>query len=211
MKVSVSFLKSKLPLKETISSIMETDADFLHVDIMDGVFVPAKSMPIDEISELLQDVAKPLDIHLMVENPLEYIPKLATLNTRYITFHSEINVDTLTLVSLIHQHGIRAGLAINPMTPISRITPYLNFIDYVLIMGVNPGRGGQAIIDETISKIVELDKIRNSYQYHFLIGFDGGVNSESITKLDGVDIAVAGSFICMSDDYQHQIDLLKKK
>lgn len=209
MKTSISFLKSKLSSEDTISAITSTDADFIHVDVMDGDFVERKVLEIPEVVRLLSKSEKLLDIHLMVSHPLEYISAFKNLNARYITIHIEIEDNIGELIELIHSYGIRAGLAINPDTPVSKLQKYLDRIDYVLVMGVVPGYGGQSLIPSTIDKIHELIKLRDEYNYHYQISFDGGVNGETRKLLDGLDIIVSGSYVCMSDDYQNTIDTLK--
>ena len=209
MKTSISFLKSRLSTEETIQEISKTDADFIHVDVMDGKFVERKVLEIPEVIRLLSKSEKPLDIHLMVEHPLEYIYAFKNLNARYITIHYEIEDNIGELIELIHSYGIRAGLAINPDTPVSKLNKYLERIDYVLIMGVVPGYGGQSLIESTIDKIHELEKIRDEYNYHYQISFDGGVNGETRKKLEGLDIIISGSYVCMNDDYQAIINTLK--
>lgn len=209
MKTSISFLKSRLSTEETIQEISKTDADFIHVDVMDGKFVERKVLEIPEVIRLLSKSEKPLDIHLMVEHPLEYISAFKNLNARYITIHYEIEDNIGELIELIHSYGIRAGLALNPDTPVSKLNKYLERIDYVLIMGVVPGYGGQSLIESTIDKIHELEKIRDEYNYHYQISFDGGVNGETRKKLEGLDIIISGSYVCMSDDYQAIINTLK--
>lgn len=209
MKTSISFLKSNVSVEETIEKIILTDADYIHVDVMDGEFVERKVLEINEVVRLLSKSRKPLDIHLMVAHPLEYISAFKNLNARYITIHAEINDNVDDLVKLIHSYGIRAGIAINPDTEVRKINKYLSYIDQVLIMGVNPGYGGQELIPECVEKIKELSDMRDNYNYHYLISLDGGVNGETRKLLDGLDIIVSGSFVCMSEDYQKRIYELK--
>lgn len=209
MKTSISFLKSRLSTEDTIREITKTDADFIHVDVMDGKFVERKVLEIPEVIRLLAKSEKVLDIHLMVEHPLEYISAFKNLNARYITIHIEIEDNIGDLIELIHSYGIRAGLAINPATDISKLNKYLDRIDYILIMGVVPGAGGQSLIPETIDKVRALHYIRDMYNYHYQIAFDGGVNGETRKLLDDLDIIISGSYVCMSDDYQATIDTLK--
>lgn len=207
MKIAVSFLKSNVDLKSTLKKIENTDADFIHVDIMDGKFVPEKTNDASFFYNNLKDIKKTLDIHLMVENPKEYIDVLRNLNPEFITIHSEIEKSE-SLIDLIHSYGIKAGLAINPNTRVGNIT-YLDKLDYVLVMGVNPGLGGQKMIMDTTLKLEVLSKLRKDHNYKYLISFDGGVNLETRKFLDYSDILVSGSFICISDDYQERINLLR--
>ena len=209
MRTSISFLKSNVSREETIERIRLTDANYIHVDVMDGDFVERKVLEIDEVIKLLSKSKKPLDIHLMVSHPLEYISAFKNLNAQYITIHAEINEDIDDLIRLIHSYGIRAGIAINPDTEVKKIAKYLSHVDQVLIMGVNPGYGGQELMPICVDKIKELIDMRDSYNYHYFISLDGGVNQDTRKLLDGLDIIVSGSFICMSDDYQLKINELK--
>lgn len=209
MRTSISFLKSNVSREETIERIRLTDANYIHVDVMDGDFVERKVLEIDEVIKFLSKSKKPLDIHLMVSHPLEYISAFKNLNAQYITIHAEINEDIDDLIRLIHSYGIRAGIAINPDTEVKKIAKYLSHVDQVLIMGVNPGYGGQELMPICVDKIKELIDMRDSYNYHYFISLDGGVNQDTRKLLDGLDIIVSGSFICMSDDYQLKINELK--
>lgn len=207
MKISVSFLKSKYSTDETLKKIESTNADYIHVDIMDGDFVSKTTLNEYENYEILKNIKKPLDIHLMVSNPQNYIEVLKNLNPEYITIHAEIK-DANKYIDLIHSYGIKAGIAINPETRVLNINNLEN-IEYVLIMGVSPGLGGQSLIMKTVEKIEVLNNLREKYNYHYLISFDGGVNIDTRKLLNGLDIIVSGSYICMNDDYQSMINLLR--
>ena len=161
MKVAVSFIKSLYDEKNTIKLIDMTSADYIHVDIMDGEFVPTKNYDFDDIKLMLDGVSKLLDVHLMVKHPLGYIKDYASLNTKQITFHPEADDDIYETINEIHSYGIKAGLAINPDTPVKQIEKYLDLVDVVLVMGVHPGKGGQKFISETAKKIEELNHYRH--------------------------------------------------
>jgi ribulose-phosphate 3-epimerase len=177
---------------------------------MDNTFVKRETFKKQEVLDLFKDSKKDLDIHLMVNHPKEYIDAFSNLKRcKYLIIHSEINHDISELIEYIHFKGKKAGIAINPYTKVDSIKQYLENVDYVLIMGVIPGFGGQELITSTTMKIDELIKIRDDLDYHFEISFDGGVNDETIKLLDGLDIVVSGSYICMSDNYQKQINSLR--
>ena len=209
MKVSVTFLKYKESMKKTIEELETTDADYIHVDVMDGKFVPPVVVNLHEINELFADTKKPLDVHLMVENPKDYIDIFKGFdNTKIVTVHAEID-NTEDYIDYIHENNLMAGIAINPETPISSINAFLEKIDYVLIMGVHPGYGGQKMIPETVDKITELKTLRETNDYHYLISLDGGINKETRPLLDGLDVMAVGSFISMSDDFQKSLNEIR--
>lgn len=208
MEISVSYLSSKYDKETTIKLIEETTADYIHVDLMDGGFVSNKNFKLDEVINLLASVKKPLDIHLMVFDPLIYIENLRELKPKYITFHVEATKDVVKTIEKIKKSNIKVGLSIKPNTNIYELMPYLSMIDLVLIMSVEPGLGGQKFIMESVNRLNELIKIREDNHLNFKIEMDGGINDETIKYLNNLDIAVSGSFVCMSNDYQKQIDKL---
>lgn len=208
MKIAISFLKSKYNTLETIEKIEETNAEYIHVDIMDGEFVPNKT---DKFINILNNRKKPLDVHLMVSNPIPYILEYKNLKPGYITIHSEIDNNLNDLIDLIHSYNIKAGISIKPNTNIESIEKYLSIVDNVLIMSVEPGKGGQKFMDSIIYKIDILNKLRKEKKYNYIISIDGGVNDTTIEKTKGVDLVISGSFICENDNYQKQINKLRKK
>lgn len=211
MKISVSYLSSKYEKRKTLELIEATTADYIHVDLMDGGFVPKKNFTIDEVLELLNDCEKPLDIHLMVFDPILYIDELAKLNPEYITFHVEATKDVVKTIEKIKEHGIKVGLSIKPNTDLYELMPYLTLIDLVLIMSVEPGEGGQEFLLESPHRLQELLKVREENHLSFQIEMDGGINDETILLVPELDIVVSGSFICRSDHYQEQIHKLLGK
>lgn len=209
MKVSVSFIKSKYNEEETINKLNQTDCDYLHVDVMDGNFVENKNFTFQEFLEWQKENEKTLDVHLMCSNPKKYIKEYVNLNTEYITIHSEIDRDLKELLSLIHCYGVNAGLSIKPNTPVSKIMNYIYDVEQVLIMSVEPGQGGQEFMDSVVDKVLELKKIREENGLDFIISIDGGINDQTINKVKNCDMVVSGSYICMSKNYQEQIDKLR--
>lgn len=207
-KISVSFLSSKDEQKD-ILKIDRTNADYIHVDVMDGKFVKKKHKPYKMLYKMGNSISKRLDVHLMEKNPLRNINYFASLNTEYITVHVELpKVDKY--LDLIKEYGIKCGLAINPETDVSVLLPYLQKVDLILIMSVNPGKGGQEFIDDTIKKILRVKKMIVSKKVKVKISVDGGINSEVAKRLDFVDIIVAGSYITSSEDFDYAIETLRK-
>lgn len=211
MKIAVSYLSSKFKEKETIKLIDGSNADYIHVDLMDGKFVENKNFTVSSVTKLLTDTKKKLDIHLMTIKPDKYFEDLAMLNTEYITFHVEAVKDVFSTIEKINALGLKSGISINPETNIAMIKEYLPLIDQVLVMTVNPGKGGQEFISDVIPKIDELINIRKENNYNFIISIDGGINSESINYLQDkeIDMLVSGSYICQSDNFDKQINSLK--
>ena len=208
MKVSASFLSSKNPAKDLVK-LNDTDVDYIHVDIMDGKFVPNKTMPFSEMKNIYKYTSKRLDVHLMVSDPKKYIPLYAELNTEYITFHVEIDEDIMGLLELIKSYSIKAGLSIKPNTKVSELVPYLPYIDMILVMSVEPGEGGQAFIEESESRISEIRQLLKSYNIPAVINVDGGINKVTVSKCKDADIVVAGSYIINSDNFQEKISSLR--
>lgn len=206
MKVSVSILSKKDKIKETIEKINNTTADFIHLDVLDNSYIDEYSFSINDFKDI--NISKKLDVHLMSSNLDERIEEYSSLNPEYITIHYEVgNVDKY--INLIKEKNIKVGLAINPETSIDEIKSYLDKIDMLLIMGVHPGKGGQAYITSIDEKIKEAYSLKESYNY--LISVDGGINNETIKNIeDYIDIAVSGNYITSSLDYDEKIMSLKK-
>lgn len=209
MKISVSYLSSNYDDLTTIKLIEKTSADYIHVDLMDGGFVPTKNFTIANVLELHKNTTLPLDIHLMCFDPIIYIEELAKLSPKYITFHIEATKDIVKTIELIKKYNIKAGLAIRPDTDLLELMPYLSVIDLVLIMSVEPGRGGQTFIPRSSLRLEELIEIRKINNLNFEIAMDGGINNETIKQVPGLDIAISGSYICKSDNYEKAISWLK--
>lgn len=203
MKIATSILNMKKD-SEHFNQLNHTTTDFIHLDIMDGNFVCNQSDMFDFVNNNI--VEKPLDIHLMVQNPIPYIEKYSKLNPNNITVHYEADCLLESLHS-IKEKNIKVGLAINPKTDVHQIEECLDKIDLLLIMSVEPGLGGQSYIDVS-NKLKEARNLQKKYS--FVIEVDGGIKDNNIASIDA-DIAVVGSFITSKEDFQKQIDELKKQ
>lgn len=208
MKISASFLSShNIPMD--LKKLNQTDVDYIHVDIMDGKFVPNKTMPFSEMKNIYKYTDKRLDVHLMVDKPEKYIPLYAELNTEYITFHVEVMDKIEENLELIKSYGIKCGLSIKPSTPVKSLVPYLPLLDLILIMSVEPGRGGQAFIEETEKKIKEARELIRVYHSKALVNVDGGIDDITKNNCQECDILTSGSYIIQSDNFQERIDSLR--
>jgi len=198
MKISVSLLSADFGnLKEEIEKITEASADLLHLDIMDGHFVPNLTFGMPIIKAISRIAKIPLDAHLMVTNPDFYIEPLSDIGVKYISFHTETVIHSHRLVEKIKIKNIQAGIAINPGTDVHSLDSLLPILDFVLIMSVNPGFGGQKFLEFCLNKVYYLDKYRKDKDYNYKIEIDGGVDNTNIKPITEacVDIAVAGAYI----------------
>lgn len=207
MLISTSFLSSLNPAKD-LKKLNDTDTDFIHVDVMDGIFVKGRTMPFKEMKKIYRYTSKRLDVHLMVEEPTKLIKKYASLNAEYITIHVESEKVEENL-KLIKSYAIKSGIAINPETKVSELVPYLPLVDMVLVMSVEPGKGGQAFIPKTKNKIKEIEKLLKEYKSNALISVDGGINNETKLLCDKASILVAGTYIISDSDFQDRINKLR--
>ena len=210
MEISVSILNS-LDRISDVNKLNNTCCDYLHIDVMDGKFVSDTQFTIDEIIELIDKSDKRVDIHLMVENPITYIEKLLDYNIEYITFHKEINKDINSLIKILKDNNIKVGLSIKPNTNISEILNYLDKVDLILVMSVEPGKGGQSFMEDMLGKVRELRQIIEERKLDIKIEIDGGVKDININLIKdaGVDISVVGSFITKSENFEESIKKLK--
>lgn len=209
VKISTSILSNIN--KKTVLKLNDTNTDFIHLDIMDGKFVNNKAFLIDEVKMIANNSKKPLDVHLMVNDIDYYLNYLSKLNIQYITFHYEV-LKGKSDIKKVKQYGIKCGLSLKPKTKLENIFPYLNQIDLVLIMSVEPGYGGQDFIDEALNRISKLKKEIKARKLDLIIAIDGGINEITARQCikRGVDMLVVGSYIINAKDYQKQIDLLRQ-
>lgn len=210
LSVSILSMKNELKINEKIKELNKLNIDYLHIDIMDGKFVQDETWNVIELERMLSDNFKPLDIHLMVEDVNLYVSELSKLKPKYITFHLEAVNDPIKFINLIKQNGIKAGISIKPDTDVSCLLPYLEFVDLVLIMSVEPGKGGQKFLDNSVNKIDFLYEIRQEKKYNYTIEVDGGVNINTIDKCKDCDVVVVGSYIT-KNEYKQSINNLRTK
>ena len=200
VKISASFLDIKEPKCEELKKLNNLDIDYIHLDVMDGVFVENKTYNFEEFKDIVKYTTKPKDIHLMVSDVKKSIDEFSNLKPKFITFHYEAVSEVSSVINYIKEKGIGVGMAIKPSTDVSEI---------VLIMSVEPGKGGQLFIDDSVKKIEQLYNLREKEGYKYLIEVDGGINSDTIKKCNKTDICVVGSFIT-KQRYEDAIYLLRK-
>ncbi len=198
-------------LNEEIIAICEGGCDLIHVDVMDGHFVPNMTIGPVVVSSVAKVATKPLDVHLMVENNSFFIDLFAPLKPEYISFHIESEKHPHRVIQKIRNLGIKPAIVLNPHSTPESIEYLLEDLDMVLLMSVNPGFGGQKFIKGVIEKTIELKKLINKRNPNCLIQVDGGVNDKNIHELKkaGVDIVVAGSYVYGAQDYSHAIKSLQ--
>lgn len=198
-------------LARDVRAICDAGCDLVHVDVMDGHFVPNMTIGPVVVSAIAKAATKPMDIHLMVENNTFFVDLFAPLKPGYITFHIEEEKNPHRLVQYIRSLGIKPGIVLNPHTPAEAVEYLLGDVDMVLIMSVNPGFGGQKFIPTVVEKIKRLKALRDRINPTCLIEIDGGVGSSNIQQLKdaGVDVCVAGSYVFGADDYKTAIDNLR--
>ena len=198
-------------LQRDCELINKSSADWFHLDIMDGIFVPNISYGMPVINTINKIATKTLDVHLMIVDPDRYIETFKNLGADILTVHFEACTHLHRTLQNIKANGMKAGVAINPHTSVDLLKDILLDVDLVLIMSVNPGFGGQSFIENTYKKIETLKKMREESGSNFIIEVDGGVNSNNASKLikSGADALVAGSFVFKSEDPIRTIDDLK--
>ena len=213
LKLAPSILSADFGhLAEDVKKIEEGGADYIHVDVMDGHFVPNISFGAPVMKCLNGKTGLPYDVHLMIENPDKYIEDFVTPQTEYITVHQEACTHLHRTVQNIKSKGIKAGVSINPAKPVSTLECILPDVDLVLIMSVNPGFGGQKFIAGTLDKVRELAEIKRAKNLNFVIEIDGGITLDNIKEVmdAGVEMAVAGSAVFKAEDVVQRVRDFKK-
>ena len=200
-------------LGDEVKAVEAAGADWIHADVMDGHFVPNITFGPLIVEAVRRVTSLPIDVHLMIEKPDDYITAFAKAGATYISVQVESGVHLNRSIQLIRQCGAQPGVVLNPSTPLQAVDWILEYVDYVLIMSVNPGYGGQAFIPNSLDKIRELRRMIQARKLNTLIEIDGGVNENTISALAdaGTDIFVAGSAIFGSRDYKETIGGFRKK
>ena len=213
IKVSPSILAADFGnIERECNLIDKSDADWFHLDVMDGIFVPNISFGMPVVKAIRKMTSKPLDVHLMITEPERYIDKFIEIGSDIISFHIEATNKLEENISLIKSKNVKVGIAINPDTPIDSLIDIINKIDLVCLMGVFPGFAGQKFIKNTFDRLKELKKLIIDNNSKALIEVDGGVKADNYMELRslGADVLVAGSYIFNSEDYDLVIKKLKE-
>lgn len=213
MKIAPSILSADFAnLAHDIQLVEKAGADYIHVDVMDGHFVPNITIGPAVVAAIRPVTKLPLDCHLMIEKPENYIPDFAKAGADIINVHVEATPHIHRALQMIKNANVKAGVTINPGTPVAAIQHVLQMADLVLVMTVNPGFGGQAFIPEAVEKVKELKALKEEFGYHYEIEVDGGIVPETakICQAAGADVFVAGSYIYNAPDPEDRIATLKE-
>lgn len=211
MQVSPSLLSANFGnLERDIEMINSSEASMLHLDVMDGVFVPNISFGFPVIKYVQKLCKKPLDVHLMIVEPQKFVNEVRDCGAEIMNVHYEACVHLDRVVQQIHAAGMKAGVTLNPATPVCMLRDIISQLDLVLLMSVNPGFGGQKFIPNTVNKLKELSRLIDETGSHALVEIDGGVNAETGRQLAnaGADVLVAGNYVFKADNPKQAISTL---
>ena len=212
-KVSPSLLSADFShLADDIEMLNRSEADWIHLDIMDGVFVPNISFGFPVLKHVAALAAKPLDVHLMIVEPQKFIREIKDLGAMMMNVHYEACVHLHRVIGAIKEAGMKAGVTLNPSTPVMMLSDVIRDVDLVLLMGVNPGFGGQKFIESSYRKIEETARLKEKYNRNLIIEVDGGVSLENTPKLlsRGANALVAGNAIFSATDPKRRIEEFKR-
>lgn len=212
MKISPSILSADFAnLQRDIALVEKAGVEYIHVDVMDGNFVPNITFGPNVVQAIRPHTKLVLDVHLMIQHPENFIKEFAQAGADILTVHAESTLHLHGVLQEIKKLGVKAGVVINPATPVCWIEPVLAMVDQVLVMTVNPGFGGQSFIPECVAKIQQLADLRQARQLNFEIEVDGGINEKTaaICQEAGADVFVAGSFIYNSENPIEKVQALK--
>jgi len=212
IKIAPSILAADFGnLSRDCTIVNKSNADWFHLDVMDGLFVPNISFGMPIVSSIRKMTKKPLDVHLMIIEPERYIDKFVEIGSDILTVHIEATTEMNKILDKIKQSSIKSGIAINPDTPINKLDDYIDKVDLICLMGVHAGFGGQKFIKKTFDRLIELKSLINLKDSSAVIEIDGGVDNTNCKKLKslGADVLVAGSYIFKSPDINNAIDSLK--
>jgi len=212
IKIAPSILAADFGnLSRDCTIVNKSNADWFHLDVMDGLFVPNISFGMPIVSSIRKMTKKPLDVHLMIIEPERYIDKFVEIGSDILTVHIEATKEMNKILDKMKQSSIKSGIAINPDTPINKLDDYIDKVDLICLMGVHAGFGGQKFIKKTFDRLIELKSLINLKDSSAVIEIDGGVDNTNCKKLKslGADVLVAGSYIFKSSDINNAIDSLK--
>lgn len=209
--VSPSLLSADFSnLEKEMKLVAAAGADLLHIDVMDGHFVPNLTMGPPVVSSLKKVAPLPLDVHLMIENPEKWIEAFCKAGSDYLTIHVESSKDPMSDLKKIRSFGVKSGITLRPKTTLDKILPFLAEVDLVLVMTVEPGFSGQSFMHEQVTKISKLAELRKKNNFSYLIEVDGGINAETVKLCVEADIFVAGNYV-FKNNYAEAIAKLKEE
>jgi ribulose-phosphate 3-epimerase len=203
IKLAPSILSADFArLGEQIDEVARAGADYVHIDVMDGHFVPNITIGATVVASIRRATTLPLDVHLMIEHPERYVSQFAEAGADIITVHVEASAHLHATIQLIKELGARAGVSLNPPTPLAVVEEFLPHVDLVLVMSVNPGFGGQSFIPETLPRIADMRRLLNNRELHAELEVDGGINADNAPDIvkAGANVLVAGNSIFMAQE-----------